>query len=58
MTYHSSTILDYGGEGHATKDQTGGGDINLALIIIAAGQFVIAIAKAYALIKKANHDYD
>lgn len=49
---------DYGGGGHATKEKTGGWVIKLALIIIAAGQFIMVIAKSYAIIKKANHYYD
>lgn len=57
MAYHHDP--DYGGGGHATKKKTGGlSHINLSLIIIAAGQFIMAIAKSYAIIKKANHYYD
>ncbi|WP_155830709.1 hypothetical protein [Ligilactobacillus hayakitensis] len=40
-----------------TWKKLGGSAIKTALVIVALGKLIQSLAKAYAIIKKANHDY-
>ncbi|AWR90935.1 hypothetical protein DBQ68_13125 [Lactobacillus sp. DS15_6] len=52
---HPSTFLRRGGESHAkTRRRKGFAALDVASIIIALSILVTSIAKAYAIIKKAN----
>ena len=52
---HPSNNLNCGGESHVIEEKTGGVALTAAIILVAIGQLVIDCAKAYAIIKKANH---
>ncbi|MCT3335782.1 hypothetical protein GKD24_09815 [Lactobacillus paracasei] len=52
---HPSTFLRRGGEGHAKiRRRKGFAALDVASVIIALSILVTSIAKAYAIIKKAN----